>query len=616
MTRLIESVEVPRPVTDAFAYTSDFGNIEQWDPGVSRSVRMTPGPVRVGSRYRLDVVFGPSTTVMEYVVTVLEPLRRVVLEGHGGSVHAVDDIRFEPTPTGTRIDYTADLSFDGLTGLVEPLMGPLLRRVGERALQGLRRALSEPPAPPEPSWLTYGLDFLVLPGLLRFTRCGHRMRRASFGPLAESMRGRTVVITGATSGLGRAAAGELARLGARVVLVGRDPGKLTRAREEIRAATGNGDLAEQVADLSRLSEVRALADRLLASEPRIHVLVHNAGVLENERIETGDGIERSLVTNLLAPFLLTRRLAPRLVQSAPSRIVNVLSGGMYLAGLGSSVVDDPSQPWDGASAYARHKRALMVLTEVWAEELAPGGITVHAMHPGWAETPGVVRSLPGFHRVTRPWLRTPEEGADTIVWLAAAPEVARTTGGFWLDRERHPSVVLPWTAPSANQRAMLVAELAALTANAAAAAPADGVEPLPRRRAPARKPARPRTARALRTPEPCCRSCRGGQGVAPAQASKAREVAVGRHEFAPVLDGQGGDVGVGHQRPLDVTAQPGEELPVPAARRDERGAGPVHQVLAERESHLYRRGRIEDPWIGDDAEEARENDVRQGEWLT
>jgi short-subunit dehydrogenase len=168
---------------------------------------------------------------------------------------------------------------------------------------------------------------------------------------------------------------------------------------------------------------------------------------------------------------------------------------MYLASLGSSVVDDPSQPWDGASAYARHKRALMVLTQSWAEELAPGGVTVHAMHPGWAETQGVVRSLPGFHRITRPWLRTPEEGADTIVWLAAAPEVAKTTGGFWFDRERHPSVVLPWTAPSASQCATLSRELAALTANAGPGANASGVDAqATRRRASARKPA------ALRTP--------------------------------------------------------------------------------------------------------------------
>lgn len=503
MTRLVESIEVPRPLADAFAYTSDFGNIEQWDPGVSRSVRLTPGPVRVGSRYRVDVVFGPSTTVMDYVVTTLEPPRRVVLEGHGGSVHAIDDIRFEQTSAGTRIDYIADLSFDGVTGLVEPLMGPLLRRIGQRAVAGLHRALSGPPSTPGPSWLTYGLDYLVLPGLLRFTRWGYQTRRACFSPLAESMQGRTVVITGATSGLGRAAAGELARMGARVVLVGRSREKLDLAREEIRAATGNGDLAVQVADLSLLAEVRALADRLLASERRLQVLVNNAGVLENERTDTAEGLERSLATNLLAPFVLTRRLAPRLIDSAPSRIVNVLSGGMYLASLGPSVLADPTEAWDGATAYARHKRALMVLTEAWAEELGPGGVTVHAMHPGWAETPGVERSLPGFHRVTRPWLRTAEEGADTIVWLAAAPEVAMTTGGFWLDREQHPSVVLPWTAPSADQRARLVEELSTLTAEAARAAsvPVEGEEAAPGRQAAARSKPAARSGRGTGTHE-------------------------------------------------------------------------------------------------------------------
>lgn len=513
MTRLTESIEVPRPLADAFAYTSDFGNIEQWDPGVSRSVRLTPGPVRVGSRYRVDAVFGPSTTVMDYVVTTLEPPGRVVLEGRGGSVHAVDDIRFEQTAAGTRIHYTADLTFDGVTALVEPLMGPLLRRVGRRAVEGLRQALSGPPPVPEPSWLTYGLDYLALPGLLRFTKWGYRTRRACFAPMAEPLHGRTMVVTGATSGLGRAAAGELARLGARVVLVGRGREKLDLAREEIRAATGNEDLGVQVADLSLLAEVRALADRLLASERRIHVLVNNAGVLENERVETAEGFERSLATNLLAPFVLTRRLAPRLIDSAPARIVNVLSGGMYLASLGASMREAAGSAWDGSSAYARHKRALMVLTEAWAEEFGRGGITVHAMHPGWAETPGVARSLPGFHRVTQPWLRSAEEGADTIVWLAAAPEVAQTTGGFWLDRERHPSVVLPWTAASAQQRAHLIDDLSSLTADVTTASPAGGAaKAAPTRRAGASraKPAPGNARGTTRRPSGASRGRRAG----------------------------------------------------------------------------------------------------------
>jgi NAD(P)-dependent dehydrogenase (short-subunit alcohol dehydrogenase family)/carbon monoxide dehydrogenase subunit G len=466
MTRLFETIKVPRPVEEAFAYTSDFGNAEQWDPGVATSTRLTAGPLAVGSRFRLEVVFGPGTTVMEYRITACDPPRRVVLEGAGGSVHALDDIRFRPTRSGTRIDYTADLTLSGLAGLAEPLLGPLLERTGRLALDGLRRALSEEPAAPSPSLVTSALDYLVLPGVLRFTTLGYRTSRRCFGPLAVSLQGRTVVLTGATSGLGRAAAERLARLGARVVLVGRDRERTTRARDEIAAATGNANLGIEVADLSLLAEVRRLSGRLLRRERHIHVLINNAAVLENERRLTAEGIETSVATNLLAPFLLTRCLLPRLLDSSPSRIVNVVSGGMYLSGLGPEVFGEERTAWDRATAYARHKRALMALTETWSEELFPRGVAVNAMHPGWAETPGVARSLPLFLRVTRPFLRTPEEGADTIVWLAAAPEAARVSGLLFLDREPHPAAVLPGTAGSDEERQSLLAELTARAAQA------------------------------------------------------------------------------------------------------------------------------------------------------
>ena len=465
MTRLFETIEVPCSVHEAFSYTSDFGNIEQWDPGVASSVRLTIGRPALGSRYRLEVVFALSTTVMEYCITAFDPPHRVVLEGNGGSVHAIDDIRFMPTGSGTRIDYTADLTLSGLGGLVEPLLRPVLERAGRRALDGLRKALSEQPATPSLSFVTAALDHLLLPGMLRFTTLGYCVSKRFFDPLAVSLEGRTIVLTGATSGLGRAAAERLARLGARVVLVGRDRDKTTRARDEITAATGNANLGIEVADLSLMAEVRKLADRLLRRERHIHVLINNAAVLENERRPTAEGLETSVAINLLAPFLLTRRLLPRLLHSSPARIINVVSGGMYLSGLGPELFGEEGSAWDGATAYARHKRALMVLTETWSEELFPRGVAVNAMHPGWAETPGVARSLPLFLRVTRPSLRTPEEGADTIVWLAAAPEAGRVSGRLFLDREPHPAAVLPGTAGSDEERRRLLAELTARTAH-------------------------------------------------------------------------------------------------------------------------------------------------------
>jgi NAD(P)-dependent dehydrogenase (short-subunit alcohol dehydrogenase family) len=244
-----------------------------------------------------------------------------------------------------------------------------------------------------------------------------------------------------------------------VVLVGRDAERTRQTRDAIRSATGNTDLAVEVADLSLLSDVQRLADRLLARERAIHVLVNNAAVLENERRSTREGNETSLATNLLAPFVLTRLLVPRLRESAPARIVNVVSGGMYLVGLGPEVFGQEGTSWNGDVAYARHKRALMVLTETWAQELEADGVAVNAMHPGWAETPGVARSLPLFLRLTRPFLRTPEEGADTIVWLAAAPEAARRTGGLWLDREQHPAAILPRTGGTPEERRQLVERL-------------------------------------------------------------------------------------------------------------------------------------------------------------
>jgi NAD(P)-dependent dehydrogenase (short-subunit alcohol dehydrogenase family) len=268
-----------------------------------------------------------------------------------------------------------------------------------------------------------------------------------------------VVVTGATSGLGLSAACSLAALGARVVLVGRNPEKAERARREVIAASGNENIVVQLADLGLMKEVRALAARLLESEPAIHVLVNNAAILPGKRELTTEGLEQTFATDLLSPYLLTELLLPRLRASAPARIVNVLSGGMYLSGLEVDDLEFEQGEFDGARAYARAKRALMVVTEQWAGELAGSDVTVNAMHPGWADTPGVVDSLPGFHVFMRPLLRSPEQGADTIVWLASSEAAADASGGFYFDREPHVTTVLPSTGGDAQARRNLRARL-------------------------------------------------------------------------------------------------------------------------------------------------------------
>lgn len=285
------------------------------------------------------------------------------------------------------------------------------------------------------SFIDRALDTAIAPG---FSRIGYNLRKRSWDPMDETLDGRTVLVTGATSGLGQAASLKLARLGADLVLIGRSADKAERTRDEIAAESGNPAVRFELADLSLMAEIRSLAARLLSREREIHVLVNNAGTLFNQRSVTDEGIECTLATNLLGHFLLTNLLLPRLVESAPARIINVASGGMYGQRISIENLQNDRGEYKGAAAYARTKRGQVILTETWAERLKDQGVTVNSMHPGWADTPGVVHSLPTFYKITKPFLRTPAEGADTIVWLAASDEVAGRTGLFWHDRQPRP----------------------------------------------------------------------------------------------------------------------------------------------------------------------------------
>jgi NAD(P)-dependent dehydrogenase (short-subunit alcohol dehydrogenase family) len=313
------------------------------------------------------------------------------------------------------------------------------------------------------------LDRTVVAG---YANVGYRLRRRMWrtGDLRR-MDGETVLVTGATSGLGLATAEGFARLGARVRLLARSEERGERARATVVAATGNRDVRACLCDLSDLDDVRAFAARFAAEEPRLDVLVNNAGVLPAERTLSADGNELTLATNVLGPFLLTNLLIPLLAASAPARIVNVSSGGMYTQRLHVEDLQSTREQFDGPTAYARTKRAQVILTELWAQRLTGTGVVVHAMHPGWADTPGVASSLPRFHGIVGPFLRSAEEGADTIVWLGAAAEPGHSSGGFWHDRRRRPTHRVPWTRETPADRERLWRECERLTGWHAAAPP-------------------------------------------------------------------------------------------------------------------------------------------------
>jgi NAD(P)-dependent dehydrogenase (short-subunit alcohol dehydrogenase family) len=290
-----------------------------------------------------------------------------------------------------------------------------------------------------------------------FSRVGPAIRRRLFGwtaPPPGAMAGRTVLITGPTSGLGRETTMALADLGARVVLVGRSAEKLGSLHDELVRRHREDRFPTVVADLESLASVRDAVARILASETRLDVLVDNAGAIYPERRLGPDGIEATFGLMVVGPFVLASGLLPLLRPSA-GRVIAVTSGGMYTQALDLDDLGSAAGEWSGARAYARAKRAQTALMREWARRLAGTGITFTAMHPGWADTPGLAESLPGFHRLMGPLLRTPAEGADTIVWLAADPGSAGASGERFLDRRARPFDRAPLTRLSATDRRRL-----------------------------------------------------------------------------------------------------------------------------------------------------------------
>ena len=279
--------------------------------------------------------------------------------------------------------------------------------------------------------------------VLGYSKVGLALRRRLPGfppdPAPDALAGRHVAVTGASSGLGVATASGLARLGAHVHLVVRDEAKGRRVVDELAAEEDGPDPARlhlHRCDVSDLDDVRRLGGELADDVPSLAGLVHNAGAMPPQRTESAQGHEMTMALHVLGPLLLTDLLLPALAADH-GRVVMVTSGGMYTQRLRA---DDPEYltgDYQPAVAYARSKRAQISTLPLVARRWGAQGVDVHAMHPGWADTPGLVESLPGFHRLTGPILRDADQGADTAVWLCAA-EPAPPAGLLWHDRRPRP----------------------------------------------------------------------------------------------------------------------------------------------------------------------------------
>lgn len=455
--QLERTLATPQPIEKVFDYMSHFHRVVEWDASVVHAEKSTAGVITLGTRFAVDVRLLGRTSRFNYTITKIEEPTYIELVGEGEQCTATDRITLARDANGgTQMHYSVTLQFSPQMQRLVKLMAPFINHNIDVAVEGLLRTLNNEPQPLRryPAWL----DRCIVPGALQFTRYGYFWSKKHWKGIDQDLSGKHVIVTGASSGLGRAATFMLAERGASVTAVVRDEEKAEALVQAIKKHCGQ-TIRIELCDLSSMRATLLLAQKLLAEGKAINALINNAGALFNERQLTSENLEKSFALLLLSPFIFTETLLPLITASGEGRVINVASGGMYTQRVHLDDLNFEREHYDGAKAYARAKRGLVDMTKLWAEKYSGKKVFFHAMHPGWADTVGVVNALPGFHKVMRSVLRSPEQGADTMVWLAVAPEAVQCNGEFWLDRRVHTTAVFPGTESSPELREQLYGAL-------------------------------------------------------------------------------------------------------------------------------------------------------------
>lgn len=277
---------------------------------------------------------------------------------------------------------------------------------------------------------------------LSFTQVGYRARSLFWPPSKPDFSGQHWLVTGASGGLGRQIALTAAQAGASVTAAARSAEKLTRLVADARSMAIGG-IDTEICDFSLQSDTARLVRKLSASGRKIDVLVNNVGVLNDDHSLTSEGREPSFTINFLSHYLLTEGLIRGGAFGARGPLViNMTSGGGYNVPLSTAMLNmvEPAK-FNGTAAYGFHKRGQMVLNQHWRDKYGARGFTFYVMHPGWADTDGVKRSLPRFRKILKPLLRDAASGADTALWLAATRPSQEEKELLWFDRKPRPAHV-------------------------------------------------------------------------------------------------------------------------------------------------------------------------------
>lgn len=456
-----EKLVVQRTIEDSFAYLIDLVNLVEWHPAVLAVKQISKGPPSLNWEYEIRYRIGIQTIQMRMHIAKIVDNKEIILRGESRFFSYEETIKLSHETDLTGIEYQSEIHLKEYWSYLTPVFRPIFTQINRSAIGRLEKALGEQPHY-QPARITERLaDRLIIPGLAKFTRFGYELEHRFWYPNAGFLQGKSAVVVGGCSAIGQAVVTALSRLGARVLVADVDEKKGLLLQKHVLEKTGN-EIIFEPANLSELGATIALASRIYQHFESLDILINAASRTYARRLNTSEGVEKTFAVNLLCPFVLTESLHELLKRSQTSRIINVTSAMMYTQKLRLDDLDSKERPYQGNMAFARAMRGMVDITEQWAEKWQADQIFVHCMHPGWTDTQSLRNGLATpIYRLMKPVLRTPEQGADTIVWLASSPVTEESNGLFWLDRRPHPTALIAGTQSSAKSQKQLYEQLLA-----------------------------------------------------------------------------------------------------------------------------------------------------------
>jgi NAD(P)-dependent dehydrogenase (short-subunit alcohol dehydrogenase family) len=448
-----EKILVRRQVQDCFDYLVDLTNLQEWNPAVISVKKTSKGPPAVNSEYVLKFQLGLMEIPLQARLTKVDDGQKIIFIAENQFLQLEDHIDFSQEGEMAGIHYRSQLKLNGYLERMTPAMQFLFRRSAKNSITRLEKALGEQPEYIPPTPLEQIADRMILPALAKFSRFGYQLEHRDWAPYAGTLKHKNALVLMGSGSISRVTAMSLARLGARVIAVGADEQQGEALVRDIAEETGQSIIFEK-SDLAEVSQAMDVAHRVYQHCNELHLLINCTDQVINKRIVTKDGLERTLAQHLIGPFVFVESVFSLLKQAGESRLISMAAPSIYTQRLHLDDLQFKQKPYNGTVAYARAKRGVVDLTEVWSEKWRHDGVIAHSMNPGWADDQEHhARSM--TQRLMKPLLRTPEQAADTIIWLATSPSVTETSGLFWLDRRPHPTAVIGGTKTPPRQQKRL-----------------------------------------------------------------------------------------------------------------------------------------------------------------